>query len=223
MGRNASYAAADQAYSAVRNDAGRIDVVPAIDAIDRTIGTGPGQTLNAANDSIESFLRPYRERLSRVNPDDFEAVQRIRSDMADTAQNSRQNGYGNRARLITQAVRELDSAMESASQGYRAANAEFAQASRNIEAVRTGRQAATRGRSEDTIPTFQALTPEGQGAFRSGYVDPLIGNAQGAAFTCLSRSRKTKKTSPSGSLRRPLNGSRQCVKRQPLPGRNRQL
>jgi hypothetical protein len=175
-------AAADQAYSAVRNDAGRIDVVPAINAIDRTIGTGPGQTLNAANDSIEGVLRPFRERLARVNPDDFEAVQRIRSDMADTAQNSRQSGYNNRARLITQAVRELDTAMESASQGYRAANTAFAQASRNIEAVGTGRQAATRGRSEDTIPAFQALTPEGQGAFRSGYADPLIANTQGAAF-----------------------------------------
>jgi hypothetical protein len=175
-------AAADEAYGAVRADAGRVDVVPAINRIDSTIGTGPGQTLNAANDSIEGVLRPFRERLSRVNPDDFEAVQRIRSDMADTAQNSRQNGYGNRARLITQAVRELDTAMENASNGYRAANAEFAQASRNIEAVNTGRQAATRGRTEDTIPNFQALTPEGQGAFRSGYVDPLIANTQGAAF-----------------------------------------
>ncbi|SHM40993.1 hypothetical protein [Bradyrhizobium lablabi] len=173
---------ADAAFSAVRNDAGRVDLVPAINTIDRTIGTGPGQTLNAANDSIESVLRPFRERLARVNPDDFEAVQRIRSDMADTAQNSRQNGFGNRARLISQSVRELDRAMESASNGYRAANAEFAQASRNIEAVQTGRQASTRGRSEDTIPAYQALSPEGQGAFRSGYADPLIANTQGAAF-----------------------------------------
>jgi hypothetical protein len=175
-------AAADEAYGAVRADAGRVDVVPAINRIDSTIGTQPGQTLQAANDSIEGVLRPFRERLSRVNPDDFEAVQRIRSDMADTAQNARQNGYGNRARLITQAVRELDTAMENASTGYRAANAQFAQGSRNIEAVQTGRQAATRGRTEDTIPTFQGLTPEGQGAFRSGYVDPLIANTQGAAF-----------------------------------------
>lgn len=174
-------AAADAEYGAVRNDAGRVDVVPAINAIDRTIGTGPGQTLNAANDSIEGVLRTFRERLARVNPDDFEAVQRIRSEMADTAQNARQNGYGNRARLITQALRELDPAMEAASPGYRAANARFAQSSRNIEAVQTGRQAATRGRTEDTLPTYGALTPEGQAAFRSGYVDPLIANTQGAA------------------------------------------
>lgn len=173
---------ADTAFSAVRNDAGRVDLVPAINTIDRTIGTGPGQTLNSANDSVEGVLRPFRERLSRVNPDDFEAVQRIRSDMADTAQNARQSGYGNRARLISQSVRQLDTAMENASNGYRAANAEFAQASRNIEAVQTGRQAATRGRSEDVIPAYQALSPEGQGAFRSGYVDPHIASTQGAAF-----------------------------------------
>jgi hypothetical protein len=174
-------AAADAEYGTVRTDAGQVDLVPAINAIDRTIGTGPGQRLNAPNDSIEGVLRPFRERLARVNPDDFEAVQRIRSDMADTAQNARQSGYGNRARLITGAVRELDAAMEAASPGYQQANRNFAQASRNIEAIDTGRAAATRGRTEDTIPRYQALTPEGQQAFRSGYVDPLIGNTQSAA------------------------------------------
>jgi hypothetical protein len=173
---------ADAAYGAVRNDAGRVDVVPAINNIDRTIGTGGGQNLHTPNDSIESVLRPFRERLARINPDDFEAVQRIRSDMADVAQAARQSGYGNRARLITSAVRDLDAGMEAASPGYRQANRNFAQASRDIEAVQTGRQAATRGRTEDTIPAFNALSPNGQAAFRSGYADPLIANTQGAAF-----------------------------------------
>lgn len=175
-------AAGDAEYGAVRTDAGRVDVVPAINNLDRNIGTGGGQHLNAPNDSVEAVLRPFRERLARVNPDDFEAVQRIRSDMADTAQNARQEGFGNRARLIGQAVRELDQAMEAASNGYQQANRNFAQASRNIEAVQSGRQAATRGRTEDTIPAYQALTPEGQAAFRAGYTDPLIANTQGAAF-----------------------------------------
>lgn len=173
---------ADASYGAVRTGAGRTDVVPAINNIDRTIGTGPGQALQASNDSVEGALRPFRERLSRVNPDDFEAVQRIRFDMADAAQNARQSGYGNRAREIGNAVRELDTAMEAASPGYRQANRNFAQASRDIEAVQAGRQAATRGRSEDTIPAFQAMGQNGQQAFRAGYVDPLIGQTQGAAF-----------------------------------------
>lgn len=175
-------AAADTAYDAVRVGAGRTDVVPVLNHIDRTIGTQPGQVLQASNDSIEGALRPFRERLARVNPDDFEAIQRIRGDMADAAQNARQSGYGNRSRLIGNAVRALDASMENASSGFRQANANFAQSSRNIEAVQTGRDAAMRGRAEDTIPAFRGLTQEGQQAFRAGYADPLIAQTQGAAF-----------------------------------------
>lgn len=175
-------AAADAEFGAVRNDAGRVDVVPSINNIDRVIGTGPGQALQATNDSVEGALRPFRERLSRVNPDDFEAVQRIRFDMADAAQSARQSGLGNRARLIGNAVRELDNAMEGASPGFRQANLNFAQASRDIDAVGQGRTAALRGRTEDILPQFQTQSPQGQAAFRAGYVDPLIAQTQGAAF-----------------------------------------
>jgi len=76
---------------------------------------------------------------------------------------------------------EVDRALENASEGYLAANLRFAQATRNIEAVQTGRNAAMRGRAEDTIPAFQALQAEGQAAFRIGYVDLLIADAQKAA------------------------------------------
>lgn len=175
-------AAADTAYGAVRNNAGRADLVPTLNNLDRNIGTMPGQVVTAANDSVEAVLTPFRQRLARVNPDDFEAVQRIRYDMADAAQNARQSGYGNRARLIGQAVRELDASMEGASQGYRQANRNFAQASRDIEAIDLGRDAALRGRTEDIIPQFQGMTQQGQRAFRTGYSDPLIQQAQGGAF-----------------------------------------
>jgi hypothetical protein len=175
--------AADAEYGAVRNGAAnsQVDVVPALNNLDRNIGTGAGQELTPANDSVEAVLRPFRERLARVNPDDFEAVQRIRGDMADAAQSARQSGYGNRARLIGQAVRELDTAMEGASPGWRQANANFAQRTRNIEAIDEGTGAAMRGRTEDTIPAFQAQSPAGQQAFRTGYVDPLIADVQKAA------------------------------------------
>lgn len=175
-------AEADANFGNVRANAGQVDVVPAINNLDRNIGTGPGQVITPANDSVEAVLTPFRQRLSRVDPNDFEAVQRIRFDMADAAQAARQQGYNNRARLIGHAVDQLDTAMNAASDGYRAANARFAQQSRNIEAVGQGRDAAMRGRTEDVIPRFQGLTPEGQQAFRAGYVDPLIAQTQGAAF-----------------------------------------
>jgi hypothetical protein len=173
---------ADADYGAARNGAAPVDVVGAINHIDRTIGTGPGQNLATPNDSIETTLQSFRERLSRVNPDDFEAVQRIRGEMADAAQNAAQNGNGNRARLIRGALGPLDAAMENAAPGFRAANFNFANASRNIDAVQTGRNAAMRGRTEDTIPAFQALQPSGRQAFRSGYADPLIADAQKSPF-----------------------------------------
>ncbi|WP_409188778.1 hypothetical protein [Bradyrhizobium sp. RDM4] len=168
-------------YENVRDGAGRVDVVPAINNLDRNIGTEAGQTLQTPNDSVESVLRPFRERLARVNPDDFEAVQRIRGDMKDTADAAERQGYGNRARLIGQAVRHLDNSMEAASPGFKQANSDFRRASQDIDAIDAGRQAATRGRTEDTIPAFQALSPRGQQAFRTGYVDPLIEGVQGPA------------------------------------------
>ncbi|MBR0901204.1 hypothetical protein [Bradyrhizobium liaoningense] len=176
-------AAADAEYGAVRQGSNRVDVVGPINHLDEIIGTAPGQQLQAPNDSIEAVLRGFRERLARVNPDDFAAVQRIRGDMADAAQSAAQAGHGNRSRLIGGAVRQLDTAMEAASAGFRQANANFRQASQNIAAIDQGRTAAIRGRAEDTIPVYQALTPEGQQAFRAGYVDPLIEQAQGAAST----------------------------------------
>jgi len=72
--------------------------------------------------------------------------------------------------------------LEEASPGFRQANRNFAQSSRNIEQIQEGRTAAMRGRTEDTIPAYQALPLEGQAAFRAGYVDPLIAQTQGAAF-----------------------------------------
>lgn len=173
--------AADAEYGAVRTDANPVNVVGAIDHIDRIIGTGPGQVLPHANDSVEAILRGFRERLARVNPDDFAAVQRIRGEMSDAANKAARAGEGNKARLVGGAMRQVDHAMEEASAGHLAANRNFAQASRNIDAVQTGRDASMRGRTEDTIPAFQALGPEGQSAYRSGYVDPLIADVQKAA------------------------------------------
>ena len=171
----------------MRDGAGRVDVLPAINHIDETLGPGADQQLAnggsaVPNDDTEAALLGFRNRLARVNPDDFAGVQRIRGDMADAAQSAMQSGNGNRARLIRGAIGHLDTSMENASNGFRQANRNFAQSSRDIEAVGQGRDAFNRGRTEDTLPAFQNLTPEGQQAFRAGYVDPAIAQTQGAAF-----------------------------------------
>jgi hypothetical protein len=98
------------------------------------------------------------------------------------AQFAAQSGDGNKARLLRGVLRQLDQSLENASEGFPQANRNFAQASRDIEAIQVGHQAATHGRSEDVIPAYQALRPEAQAAFRSGYVDPLIAQTEGATF-----------------------------------------
>jgi hypothetical protein len=54
----------------------------------------------------------------------------------------------------------MDASLENASSEFRPANARYSQASRDIEAVDQGRQATMRGRTENTIPAYQALRPE---------------------------------------------------------------
>lgn len=179
---------ADQAYTAARQGAGPVDVSRVVSNIDDTLLPGVNRIVNPqsgiADDSIEGALRQVRSRLTdgRSMQTDFASLQRLRADLSDRIQTAVQSGRGNQARMLGQALRELDTAMESASPGFRAANRQFAQASRNIEAIDAGRNAAMRGRTEDIIPEFRALPAEGQQGYRAGYVDPLIQDVQKGAF-----------------------------------------
>lgn len=179
---------ADVAYDAARANAAPVDVSRVISRIDETLAPGVNQIARPqsgiANDSVESALESIRARLTdgRSVQTDFTALQRVRGDLSDMIQAARQGGHGNKARLLTQALRELDAAMERASAGFRQANRNFAQATRDIEAIDAGRTAAARGRPEDIIPEFIGQSPQGRVGYRAGYVDPLIEQTQGAAF-----------------------------------------
>jgi len=116
------------------------------------------------------------------NLNHFEAGQRVRGDVSDMAQSALQSGHGNKARLLRGVLRQLDQSLERSSEGFLQANQNFSAATRDIEAVQAGRQAAQRGRSEDPIPAYQERRPQAQAAFRSGYVDPLIAQTEGAAL-----------------------------------------
>jgi hypothetical protein len=180
-------AASDTAYTAARDGAGPVDLSRTIAKIDETLTPGgnifrPGNGI--ANDSIESALDGFRQRMTdgKSVMTDFTAIQRLRGEISDAVQKAVRAGEGNRARMLGQVLGELDTAMEGASTGFRAANRAHAQASRNIDAIDEGRAAATRGRSEDIVPAFRAKPVQGQEAYRAGYVDPLIEQAQGGAF-----------------------------------------
>lgn len=180
-------AAADAQFGAARQNAGPVDVTDTLAQIDQTLRPGvsgmmnPGN--NIANDTVEQSLARARSLLSdgQSNSVDFNAVYRARQDIADWAQAARQGGAGNKARELGGVLRQLDAALERSSTGYQAAMNNFRDSSRAIEAVDVGRAAAQRGRSQDTIPAFNAMPAEQQAAFRAGYADPLIAQVEGAA------------------------------------------
>lgn len=177
-------AAADAEYGAARTNAQPVDVSNVVAHLDNQISPYGVPHDVASPNSINSVLGSIRRQLAndRGSANDFNLVQQIRHDVADMAQSALQSGQGNRARILRGVVGQLDQSLEASSAGYRQANRNFAQASRNIDAIDQGRAAAMRGRPEDTIPAFQRLAPEGQRAFRTGYADPLIEQAQSAAF-----------------------------------------
>lgn len=180
--------AADRDYGAVRADAGPVDLSAVVNRIDETLRPGVNRVArprtNIADDSVESALQRVRDRLTddRSTLTEFQAIQRARGDLSDTIERARRAGEGNKARLLGQVLREMDTAMENASAGHRAANRAFAGSSRAIEAIDEGRTAAQRGRSEDVVRDFAGRPADQQAPFRTGYVDPLIEQAQGGAF-----------------------------------------
>ena len=178
-------------YGSVRDNANPVDVSNVVDHIDQQVAPFGVSHDRVAPDGITGRMLAYRRMLSGGNTEldgsaagglnDFAAAQRVRQELSDEIQSARQSGAGNKARILGGVMRQLDTSLENASTGFRQANANFARGSRDIDAVDTGRTAATRGRTEDTIPAFQALPASGQAAFRAGYVDPLIASTQGAA------------------------------------------
>lgn len=171
-------AEADVNYPAARAAAGTVDPSAAIARADEFLGTaGSLPHTNIANDSVEGAVNRARSLLTDGNNvvSDFDTAFRAKVELDSMIENGNPTIQG-RLRPIRD---ELDRALERSSDLYRNARDTFRRQSQDIEAANVGREAAMRGRVEDTIPRFQAMTrPEQQASFRAGYVDPLIETAQ---------------------------------------------
>lgn len=180
--------AADISYAAAREGAGPVDVSGAVARIDEVLQPGISRIASPqtqiADDSVEGALLRARRLLTdgRSNLSGFDAILRAKQDIDDMIGRAVRSGAGNQARLLMGVKQELDGALSAASGPYAAARDAFARGSRAIEAVDTGRAAAMRGRADDTIPAFNAMSASEQSAFRAGYADPLIESTQSAAY-----------------------------------------
>lgn len=173
-------AAADAAYSSARQSAGAVNLNGAIDTIDTLLKRDPilGETA-LSQGPMGARLAALRARLAAGGEQliDFDSVLAIKSDLYNQMQRNPQV-----AREMQPVYSALDSALEDSSASYRAANDGFAKASRTIEQIDAGKAAASpRVRASDTVPAFNALTPEQQAAFRSGYSDPVLAKIEAAA------------------------------------------
>jgi hypothetical protein len=176
-------------YDAARGSSAGVDLTPTVQTIDDLIRPGLQQSASVpsglADDSISTQLQRFRDRMANDKEmlTDFDSIVQMKSEIGDAVETARRSGQNNRARLLSKISQSLDEQLEAASKPYRVANDTFAQRSRAIDAIDTGRSAASgRVRADDTIPRFRGLDQDAQQAFRVGYADPIIARTESAAF-----------------------------------------
>jgi len=205
-------AAADTAYAAARGNAAPVDVQGALGVIDARIGGMSGSGI--AGDSIDGKLSSYRSRLAGdgaglgngvtgAELSDFDRVLGVKQSIQDDIGAAVRAGRNNEARELTKLANELDAALEASSDGYRAANDGFREASRVIGAVDEGAAMATRGRAADNVPAFNAMPGPQQDAARIGYGDNLLNKLEAVTAPTANRAKpllSTKRTTEADAM-----------------------
>jgi hypothetical protein len=178
-------------YDAARQAAGTVDPSAAIQNADNFLQPGASGVMNPGNnisdDSIEAAVRRARGYLTDGNSvlTDFNAALRAKQEMDAMIEGAKP---AVQRQLIP--IRDaLDNSLAATSAPYATARDTFRQQSQAIEAADVGRNAAMRGRTEDTIPAFQAMRPDQQASYRAGYVDPYIADIQKAAGPMTNKAR----------------------------------
>lgn len=176
-------------YGAARSSAGSVNPSDAIAKADSFLGvSGSLPATGIKEDSVAGAVTRARALLTDGTNvvSDFETAFRAKVELDSMIDNANSTV---RAQL-TPIRNELDKALEKSSASYANARDTFRRQSQDIEAANVGRDAAMRGRVEDTTPRFQALSrPEQQASFRSGYVDPYIETIQGAVGPMTNKAR----------------------------------
>ena len=171
--------AGDVRYDAARSSAGPVD-------LNRTLSTledirDPAGVLNnptagqsVAPGGVERAAQLIgREGVGPTDAADFNVLLDTKRQIGDIASEAQRAGRNYEAGQVGRVQRELDAALSNASPGYRRANDTFSRMSRPIEAVEEGQRAAVRGRSADTINTFNQMGRPAQQGFRVVYADKL--------------------------------------------------
>jgi hypothetical protein len=175
-------------YGAARAGARSVNPTKAIEAADEFLGTaGSLPRTGIADDSVEGVVRRARSLLTDGDNvvSDFDTAFRAKVEL----DNMIESGSGTIQAKLKPIRDALDASLEDASDTYRNARDTYRQQSQALEAVQTGRDAARRGRVEDTIPTFTNMRPDQQQGFRAGYADDYIADVQKAVGPMTNKAR----------------------------------
>lgn len=173
-------AVSDPLYEAAREGARPVRLNDTLAEMDDFLGLDTNRGL----DSIAGKVAAYRKKMAAKGEQlfDFETTLRLKQDIQDEAQTAWRAGKNNRGRVLDKLWRKLDSALEQASDGYRAANDTYALASRNIDAIPAGEAAAAgRVRPADALTSYDAMSAAQRPEFRKGYADALLRDVERAA------------------------------------------
>lgn len=205
--RVARGAAGDINYSAARANAQPVDVRGVLSLIDERIG--PMRNTTVQGEGVDATLDGIRRRLAGVVQEGEEALPaelsdlprlvRLYGEIGDGIQEATRAGRGFEASQLRDVQTALGRALEDASPDWRTANANFAGASRVVEAPDAGQAANAPGSRfadvadewsaiETRIRGIQGLTPEEQAqyiadarqAFRTGYANRDLASIEGA-------------------------------------------
>lgn len=165
-------ARARQLGQAVRANADPVDVSGVVQFIDDSLGNLPdaAERLGPASQAVMDIRRRLATSNARVL--DFNAVYDVFEDLSDEINTLFRQGKDRQASRLLGLKAELTNAMENASEGFKAMNAELSEMHRLEDALKTGQQLSSGTRNPaDNAARFQALTPDQQAQARVGYAD----------------------------------------------------
>lgn len=172
---------ADTLYDTARQLSGAVNLTPAIDVIDDLMGVNPllDTQTDLAQSAIGRRLTGLRGQMQAGGEQliDFGEVLQVKSDLYNQMQLMKRSGASVPPQMSA-VFRQLDQALEGASDGYRAANDSFRAASARIDAVELGQGFRTQ-RAADSIDDFRALAPDAQAGARAGYGDSIMKPIEG--------------------------------------------
>jgi hypothetical protein len=173
-------------YARARKSAGTVDPTEAIKAADDFVMPGAQRIMSPRNnirdDSVEAAVNKAKSFLTDGTSilSDFQSAFRAKLEL--DAMVDRAAAVPTVQRQLIPIRNKLDDALAAASPEYAGARDMYHKQSQVIDAVDTGKLAASpRTRADNNLRDFAVLTPEQKSAFRAGYVDPHIAKVEAAS------------------------------------------